>query len=84
MALFYLIRHGHTDYTPCDERGYKGHGRDLASLSERGVQEAESTARDLRLLKAEIIISSPYTRALHGCHYLKSYRNQAFGRDRFS
>ncbi len=61
MPLFYLIRHGHTDYTPCDERGYKGHGRDLASLSERGVQEAESTARDLRLLKAEIIISSPYT-----------------------
>jgi hypothetical protein len=22
MALFYLIRHGHPDYTPCDERGY--------------------------------------------------------------
>ena len=64
MALFYLIRHGHTDYTPCDERGYIGHGRDLASLSERGIQEAESTAKDSRLLNAEIIIASPYTRAL--------------------
>lgn len=64
MALFYLVRHGQPDYTPCDERGYIGHGRDLAPLTEKGVSEAEETARDIRLKGAELIVSSPYTRAL--------------------
>ena len=64
MALFYLVRHGQPDYSPCDERGYIGHGRDLAPLSEEGIEQAERTAKDVRLMGADIIVSSPYTRAL--------------------
>ena len=62
--MFYLVRHGQPDYSLCDERGYIGHGRDLAPLSEEGILQAILTAKDIRLQNAELIISSPYTRAL--------------------
>lgn len=58
MAHFYLIRHGQPDYSLCDERGYIGHGRDLAPLSKEGILQVLSTAVDPRLKDAEIINSS--------------------------
>ncbi|MDT8718424.1 histidine phosphatase family protein [Clostridium sp. 19966] len=64
MAQFYLVRHGQPDYSPCDERGYIGHGRDLAPLSKEGIAQAYKAALDSRLKSADIIVSSPYTRAL--------------------
>ena len=64
MTIFYLVRHGQADYSLCDERGYPGFGRDLAPLSKEGVRQAEQTARDPRLKDAQMIVSSPYTRAL--------------------
>ena len=64
MALFYLVRHGQPDYAPCDERGYIGHGWDLAPLSREGISQAQTTALDPRFKDADIIVSSPYTRAL--------------------
>jgi broad specificity phosphatase PhoE len=64
MATFYLIRHGQPDYKPCDERGYIGHGRDLSSLSQEGISQVLATAQDPRLINADIIVSSPYTRAM--------------------
>ncbi len=64
MAIFYLVRHGQPDYSPCDERGHIGHGRDLAPLADEGIEQAERTAKDVRLMGADIIVSSPYTRAL--------------------
>ena len=42
----------------------RGFGRDFAPLSERGKEQAEIAAKDIRLKNAEIIVSSPYTRAL--------------------
>ena len=59
-----LIRHGEADYSGLSERGFFGFGRDFAPLSELGVKQAEKTAEDERLKSAEIIVSSPYTRAL--------------------
>lgn len=59
-----LVRHGEPDYSDIDERGYIGHGRDLAKLTEKGVRQAERAAEDTRLQGAELILSSPYTRAL--------------------
>jgi len=41
-----------------------GHGLDLAQLTENGIAIAENISFDNRLDKAEIIVSSPYTRAL--------------------
>ena len=64
MAVFYLVRHGQPDYSPCDERGYMGHRRDLAPFSETGIKQAEITSKDIRLFGADIIVDSPYTRAL--------------------
>lgn len=64
MALFYLVRHGEANYEYMLENGFWGFGRDFAPLSEKGKQEAEIAAKDTRLKSAELIVSSPYTRAL--------------------
>lgn len=59
-----LIRHGQPDYTEVGERGFVGHGRDLAKLSPLGISQAEAVSKDERLKDADVILSSPYTRAL--------------------
>lgn len=64
MALFYLIRHGEPDYESVSKLGFYGFGRSFAPLSECGLKQAEETAKDIRLLDADLIICSPYTRAL--------------------
>lgn len=64
MAKFYLIRHGKPDYTYGDTHGFIGHGHDLAPLQKDAIKDVIKTAKDSRLKQAQIIISSPYTRAL--------------------
>ena len=64
MAIFYLVRHGEADYSDLLEKGFFGFGRDFASLSKIGIEQVEKTAKDQRLKPAQIIVSSPYTRAL--------------------
>lgn len=64
MALFYLIRHGEPDYDAVAKLGFYGFGRSFAPLLENGLKQAEETAGDSRLLDADMIICSPYTRAL--------------------
>lgn len=64
MALFYLIRHGEPDYDAVVKLGFYGFGRSFAPLSELGLKQIEETAGDSRLLDADFIICSPYTRAL--------------------
>jgi len=58
------MRHSEPDYAFVRERKYIGHGLDLAQLTENGITIAENASFDNRLDNAEIIISSPYTRAL--------------------
>ena len=62
--MFYFIRHGETDYSDRNTKIYKGFGVNLSPLSENGIQQIKETAKDLRLTDADIILSSPYTRAL--------------------
>ena len=64
MAIIYLVRHGEADYNELTEKGFFGFGRDFAPLSENGIKQAEAMAVDERLKTAELIVSSPYTRAL--------------------
>lgn len=64
MATLYLVRHGEADYSEMLEKGFYGFGRSFAPLSEKGICQAEATAIDERLKSAELIVSSPYTRAL--------------------
>lgn len=62
--MFYFIRHGKTDYSQQNTKIYQGFGVNLAHLSELGVSQVKKAAKDRRLKEADIIISSPYTRAL--------------------
>lgn len=64
MTTFYLVRHGQPDYNGLSERNFFDFGRDFAPLSPLGMEQAEQAAADSRLHTAELIISSPYTRAL--------------------
>lgn len=64
MAVFYLIRHGKTDYSERNRKIYQGFGVNLSPLSNAGIEEIHNTAKDNRLSNADIILSSPYTRAV--------------------
>lgn len=64
MTKFIFIRHGQADYKPVDERKFIGQGRAFAPLSELGVKQIKETAKDPRLAGSDLIIASPYTRAL--------------------
>ncbi|MCM1040459.1 MAG: phosphoglycerate mutase family protein [Ruminococcus sp.] len=62
--MFYFVRHGETDYTERNSKIYQGFGVNLAGLSETGIRQIQNTAKDERLQDADIILSSPYTRAV--------------------
>lgn len=64
MTTFILIRHGEPRYDEVLSRGYKGMGYELGRLTDLGVSQAQERANDERLKNSQIIISSPYTRAL--------------------
>ena len=64
MATFYLIRHGKPDYTYGDTHGFIGQGHDFAPLKQDRIKEVIETSKDVRLKNAQIIVASPYTRAL--------------------
>lgn len=70
MTKFFLIRHGETDYSPIDERGFIGQARSFAPLTTRGIEQLKETSNDPRLRESDIIISSPYTRALQSAAIL--------------
>jgi len=58
----YLIRHAEPDWSMVTED--RPHIEILCPLSEKGILQATQLASDERLDNAEIILSSPYTRAL--------------------
>jgi broad specificity phosphatase PhoE len=64
MSTFYLVRHGQPDYNALSGHSFFGYGRDFAPLSPVGIKQAETASTDSRLHSAELIVSSPYTRAL--------------------
>lgn len=70
IARLYLIRHGQADYTGLEDRGFFGFGRAFAQLSEAGTLQAAAAAKDERLKTAQLIVSSPYTRALQTAQIL--------------
>lgn len=59
-----FIRHGEPNFLPCDERGFIGQGRDMAPLTDKGILQAELASKNELLKGSELIVSSPYTRAL--------------------
>lgn len=63
-AMFYFVRHGEPDYSERNTKIYQGFGVNFAPLTRSGIDQIKETARDPRLADADIILSSPYTRAL--------------------
>lgn len=64
MTTFYLVRHGEPDWDMNEIYKFKGHGRDLVALTNKGKEQAKVAANLLQTKKAQIIITSPYTRTM--------------------
>lgn len=62
--MFYLIRHGETDYSNNGNWIYRGFGENFAPLTKKGIEQILNTSQDKRLSDAEIIVTSPYTRTM--------------------
>ena len=62
--MFYLVRHGKTDYSEKNSGIYQGFGVNLAPLSKKGIEEAEKAAAFIKEQNIDLILSSPYTRAV--------------------
>ena len=81
--MFYLVRHGQTDYSMKNSGIYQGFGVNLAPLSERGVRQIQETAKDVRLSGTEIILSSPlYQGFADSSHPFQRTRRSDYCRDR--
>lgn len=74
MQKIVFMRHSEPDYSFVEEKKYIGHGIDLAQLTENGVKIAENASLDSRLNNADIIVSSPYTRALQTAAIISKVR----------
>ncbi|HHT55697.1 MAG TPA: histidine phosphatase family protein, partial [Acholeplasma sp.] len=59
-----LIRHGEPNYENVSKWGEIGLGFEFGELTELGEKQAFDRAKDERLKDADLIVSSPYTRAL--------------------
>jgi broad specificity phosphatase PhoE len=59
-----LIRHGDPDYSSCKYGGINHQGFGLVPLSEAGIEQARQVANNPLLEGAQLVISSPYTRAM--------------------
>ena len=75
MTKFILIRHGKPDYNYVEEKGFKGHGCDLAFLSDEGIKQAKRLSKDKILDNAEILLSSPYTRCMQTASIISNQIN---------
>ena len=60
----YLMRHGEPTYRDTAAMGLPGMGAELGQLTADGILQAETAAKDPRIQHADLIVSSPYPRAL--------------------
>ena len=63
MKIIYM-RHSEPERNLTDKLGLIGYGRELAPLTPNGIAMADEAAKSPMLKDAEIIVSSPLTRAL--------------------
>ena len=73
--MIYLIRHGESNYDEAGQKIYQGFGIDLCPLSEEGIIQIEKTSEDEHLKGTDLILSSPYTRALQSAAILSRKLN---------
>jgi len=73
MAIFYLVRHGKHNYDSVSGNKFIGHGLDLAPLTDEGVSQAIECSKKLLRENCDVIITSPYTRAMQTAAILSRY-----------
>ena len=59
-----FVRHGEPTYEYVGERGFVGHGRALSQLTQEGRRQALEAAQNPLLKDVELLVASPYPRAL--------------------
>lgn len=64
MTKFILVRHGQPTYDEVIKEGFKGHGIAFAPLTTKGINEVKASAENSIFESSDILISSPYTRAM--------------------
>ncbi|MBN2050257.1 MAG: histidine phosphatase family protein [Spirochaetales bacterium] len=64
MTRFYLIRHGEPDWNLTLEKNLHPCRHDFVPLTARGITQAEEICSRYTFPEADIIVASPYTRAL--------------------
>ena len=60
----YLMRHGEPTYRDTAAMGLPGMGAELGQLTQEGILQAEQAAKDPRIQDTDLILASPYPRAL--------------------
>lgn len=75
MTAFYFIRHGQMDMTMAGKKFYKGFAFNMMTLSDKGIEQIHEVAKDSRLKTAELIITSPFGRAMHSAAILSKDLN---------
>jgi len=75
VTEFYFIRHGQINSAERDTKFYHGRGTDMLTLSKTGVEQITALSTDARLKKANLIVTSPYGRALHSAAILSRLLN---------
>lgn len=78
MTSFYFIRHGAAENSEANTKIYQNWGANMVPLSDEGVDQIKNIAKNIRLRKSEIIITSPFGRALHTAGILSKALNIDF------
>ena len=76
-TLFILVRHGEPRYDEIQVDDKYGIAWDFGRLTDAGVKQAKDRAKDPRFQDADLILSSPYTRALETAANIASHTGLA-------
>ena len=72
MTQFILVRHANPDYTLAEKEGYN---KDVAPLSEIGIQQAIELSKDNIFKEADVLVTSPFMRAKETAMYISLENN---------
>ena len=75
MTHFCFIRHGEADYSEAETKIYQGWGLCMVPLTDKGISQLKNAAKDERLCDAQIIITSPFGRAMQSAAILSKELN---------
>ena len=70
MTEFIMVRHGEPDYSLVENWARIAVAKNFAPLTEKGISQIHETIEVLREEKAQIILSSPFTRCMQGARMM--------------